>query len=339
MKKVVLKDIALHLGVSTALVSYVLNNQAEEKQVNKATAEKIRKAAKKLNYLPNHIAKSLKISKTHTIGLVVADINYRYSTGITGAIESEARKNNYTVIYGSSNEDEGKFGELINVFVNRRVDGLILVPVENSQSQIKLLQKADIPFILIDRLFPEIRTNYVALDNHKAAYRATEYLIRSGHKRIAMLNYRTSLYHLQERNRGYRDAMEKYKIKYNNEWLQEISHANTIEDVNSSLKNVMGFTKPCDAVFFATATLALNGLKFMNKNRINVPADISVFSFDESEAFELFYCPITYSRQPLVEMGIRAVHSLIDIMDNHKKINRQLTLDAELITGKSCKEQ
>jgi LacI family transcriptional regulator len=207
MKKILLKDIAQHAGVSTALVSYVLNGLAEEKQVNKVTAARIRQSAKKLNYLPNQIAQSLKRSKTNTIGLLVADVKYRYSTAITSAIESEAKRNNYTVIYGSSNEDLGKFEDLINVFVNRRVDGLILIPVENSQRQIKLLQKNDIPFVLIDRIFPEIAKNFIALDNYKAAYDATEHLIQSGHKRIAIVNYRSSLYNLQERNRGYASAL------------------------------------------------------------------------------------------------------------------------------------
>ncbi|MFD2145055.1 LacI family DNA-binding transcriptional regulator [Mucilaginibacter antarcticus] len=92
MKKVGLKDIAEHVGVSIALVSYVLNGQAEQKQVSKDNAAKIKKAAEELNYRPNQIAKSLKMLKTNTIGLVVADINYRFSTGITRAIEAEAKR-------------------------------------------------------------------------------------------------------------------------------------------------------------------------------------------------------------------------------------------------------
>ncbi len=93
MKRTLLKDIAKHVGVSTSLVSYVLNDQAVEKKGNKATAERFLLAAGELNYRPNQIAKSLKTNKTLTIGLVVADINYRFSTGITRAIEAEAKKN------------------------------------------------------------------------------------------------------------------------------------------------------------------------------------------------------------------------------------------------------
>lgn len=338
MKKILLKDIAQHAGVSTALVSYVLNGLAEEKQVNKVTAARIRKSAKMLNYLPNHIAQSLKTSKTNTIGLVVADIRYRYSTAITSVIESEAKKNNYTVIYGSSNEDLGKFEDLIKVFVNRRVDGLILIPVENSQRQIKLLQKNDIPFVLIDRIFPEIPTNFIALDNYKAAYDATKHLIKCGHKRIAIVNYRSSLYNLQERNRGYINALRDSGIKLNRPYMLEIDRFNAIEEVNSSIHRILAMPQPCDAIFFTTATLALHGLSYLNEKGVKVPDDISVFSFDESEAFKLFYCPVTHSVQPYGEMGIMAVQSLIGVIESQKNVKRQITFDARMINGKSCHE-
>jgi LacI family transcriptional regulator len=339
MKKALLKDIAEHAGVSTALVSYVLNGLAEEKQVNKVTAARIRKSAKKLNYRPNQIAQSLKTSKTNTIGLVVADIKYRYSTAITSVIEAEAKKNNYTVIYGSSNEDLEKFEDLINVFVNRRVDGLILIPVENSQRQIKLLQKNDIPFVLIDRIFPEIATSFVALDNYKAAYDATEHLIQSGHKRIAIVNYRSSLYNLQERNRGYASALTDNGIKINPAYMLEINRLNAMEEVNSSIDRILALAKPCDAIFFTTATLTLHGLSYLNEKGLKVPDDISVFSFDESEAFKLFYCPVTHSVQPYGEMGAMAVQSLVGVIESKKNVKQQITFDARMINGKSCHEK
>lgn len=337
MKKVNLKDIAEYVGVSTALVSYVLNGQAVEKQVNKLTAERITKAAQKFNYQPNQIAKSLKTQKTHTIGLVVADINFRFSTGITRSIEEEAKKNNYTVIYGSSNESAEKFAKLINVMVNHRVDGLILVPTEGSESEIEILRRSGIPFVLIDRHFPGIQCNYIALDNYKAAYNATCYLIDKGHKKIAFVNYRTTFFHLLERNRGYLNALENRGIEFNQSWLQLIDNGDGENNVAANLDEVVGGKEPCDAVFFATDTLTINGLKYFNKKKWSVPEKISVLSFDESDAFDLFYTPITFSKQPLVEMGSLAVNNLIKIMDGDDKL-KQVSLEARLVSGTSCRE-
>jgi LacI family transcriptional regulator len=338
MKKVVLKDIAQHVGVSTALVSYVLNGLAEEKQVGKEVAEKIRQAALELNYRPNQIAKSLKIRKTHTIGLVVADINYRFSYGITRAIEEEAKRRKYTVIFGSSNEDHEKFSEIVNVLVNRQVDGLILVPVENSENQIKSLQKSEVPFVLVDRNFPGIPTNFIAIDNHKASHKSTVHLIDTGHKRIGFINYKTSLFHLHERNNGYLTALKDHGIVFDPSWIQEVRDTHLQEDMEVAIDRLISLPEPCDAVFFATDVLAMKGLKYINQLKLNVPNTISVLSFDESEAFELFYCPITHARQPLEEMGKLAVDILVDLI-NHNKVLKQIYLESDFVVGQSCKER
>lgn len=337
MKKVILKDIAQHLGVSTALVSYVLNGQAEEKQVGKEIAAKIKIAAKELNYRTNQIARSLKIQKTNTIGLIVADINYRFSTGITRAIEAEARKKNYTVIFGSSDESCEKFNELINVLVNRQVDGLILVPVEGSENSITNLIKSEIPFVLIDRNFPNIVTNSIALDNYKAAYDSTLHLIKNGHKRIAFINLETTLFHLLERNRGYLTALQDNNLEFKPEWLIDIRANYYKADIQKAIKQIVSIDNKCDAVFFATDRLAISGLKQIISLKLKVPEQISVFSFDEAEAFELFSCAISHARQPLEKMGKMAVNTLIDLI-NHNKINNQIYFDTEFVIGKSCRE-
>lgn len=338
MKKVILKDIAQHVGVSTALVSYVLNGQAEEKQVGKEIAEKIKLAAIELDYRPNQIAKSLKTQKTHTIGLIVADINYKYSSGITRAIEAEAKRRSFTVIFGSSNENSEKFDELINVLINRQVDGLILVPVENSENSIRNLQKAEIPFVLIDRDIPNLLSNCVALDNYKAAYDSTMYLINNGHKRIAFLNYKTSLFNLLERNRGYLAALEDNGLQSSEKWMPKINAANYKSDVQKAINQIISKENNCDAVFFATDRLAIYGLKHINTIKLKVPEQISVFSFDDAEAFELFSCPITHARQPLEKMGQLAVNMLIEVINKHNKTINQVFLETAFFSGKSCRE-
>lgn len=336
-KRVSLSDVAQHLGVSTALVSYVLNDKAEEKRVGRDIAEKIRIAANELNYRPNHIAKSLKTNKTHTIGLVVADIKYYFTTGITRAIEAEAQKNNYTVIFGSSHEDHKKFDELISVFINRQVDGLILIAVENSESQIKSLLRNEIPFVLVDRSFPNINTNHILLNNYKAAFQCVDYLANRGYKRIGFINYKTSLFHLLERNRGYEAGLKNNNLPANPAWEREIREKHIMEDVENSINELISMSPACDAILFATDTLAINGLKHINHLKLKVPKDIAVISFDEAEAFELFNCSITHAKQPLEEFGRMAVATLIDIM-SHRNVNKQIYLESKIVVGKSCGE-
>src|SRR2546423_9040838 len=146
-KKTSLKDIAERVGVSTALVSYVLNNQ-KEGRISKTVAQKIRDTAKQLNYSTNQIAKSLKTNKTYTIGLIVSDISNPFSSSLARIIEDEAEKNNYTVIFGSSDESAERSWKLINVLLNRQVDGFIIASAENAESQIVYLKENEIPFVL-----------------------------------------------------------------------------------------------------------------------------------------------------------------------------------------------
>lgn len=336
-KRVSLSDVARHLGVSTALVSYVLNDKAEEKRVGKDIAAKIRITADELNYRPNHIAKSLKTNKTHTIGLVVADIKYHFTTGVTHAIEAEAQRKGYTVIFASCHEDYKKFDELIEVFINRQVDGLILIAVENSEPQIKYLIKNEIPFVLVDRSFPGIKTNHILLNNYNAAYRCIDYLAKRGYKRIGIINYETTMLHLRERNRGYAAAMKHNRLLINPAWEREVRKKSVMEDVANAIDLLTTMSPACDAVLFATDTIAINGLKQINHRRLRVPQDIAVISFDEVEAFQLFNCAITHAKQPLEEMGRMAVSALIDVFEN-KNVNTEVYLESKIVVGKSCGE-
>lgn len=333
MKKAGIKDVAQHVGVSIALVSYVLNGRAEEKQVGKEVAEKIKKAALELNYAPNQIAKSLKTQRTHAIGLVVADINYRFSSGITRAIEAEAKRKNFTVIYGSSNESKAKFDEIVNVLVNRQVDGLILVPVQHSEQTILDLKKSATPFILVDRDFPEIEAPCISLNNYKAAVDSVNYLVDKGHQRIAFINYESTLHNLKERDRGYHDAVTAHGLE---SFVYKVGPLHPKADTSKAISEITT-NRRCDAIFFATDRLAIFGLQQLNELNINIPKDISVFSFDAAEAFDLFYCPVTHASQPLEKMGKLAVNSLIDILNNHTA-TEQVHLETEFVIGKSCRE-
>ena len=173
-----------------------------------------------MNYRTNQIARSLKTNKTNTIGLILADIANPFSAALARVIEDVADKYGYTVIFGSSDENPEKYRKILDALVNRQADGLILSPPEHAQAQIKDLQQQQIPFVLIDRYFPGIETNYVVLDNYKAAFDATMHLIDCGHKRIGMINYASSLFHLQERTRGYQPALTKKVLLTKNNYLR-----------------------------------------------------------------------------------------------------------------------
>ncbi|QNL50566.1 substrate-binding domain-containing protein [Olivibacter sp. SDN3] len=332
-KKVSLKDIAKAVGVSTALVSYVLNNKEKEARVGKEIAEVIRKKAAELNYQPNQIAKSLKSGKSFTIGLIVADISNPFFANIARTIEDEAKKHNYTVIFGSSDENAEKSLDLINVLVKRQVDGFIIAPTEHSEPQINYLTESNIPFVLIDRYFPKVETNYVATDNFSAAYEATTHLINNGYKHIGMIAYKSGLIHMQERVRGYTTALKDAKAGAS--LLKEVDYNNVSLDVEKKIAELIHARQKIDALFFATNTLSIHGLKYLNKKQWKVPGDVAVVCFDEGDAFDFFYCPLTYVEQPLIRVGKEAVGLLIEQINDHVTEKKQLALASRLVVRAS----
>lgn len=337
-KKVSLKDIALKVGVSTALVSYVLNGKEKEARVGHDMAKKIRKTASDLNYQPNFIARSLKSGKTNTLGFIVADISNPFFSNLARIVEDEAKKMGYTVIFGSSDEQANKSESLINALMNRQVDGLIIAPAENTQDQIAELQKQEFPFVLIDRFFPGLKTNSIRSNNFGAAYEATDHLLANGYKKIGMLAYETTLFHMQERIQGYKAALKEHKIKFNKNWLCKIKHASLQKDVSQSISALIE-NKEVDAFLFATNTLAIEGLKQLNKKDIKVPDEIGIVAFDETDAFDLFYSPITYVKQNIGEIGKEAVKLLlINDKKDRKKIT-QVVVEAKLIIRRSSKKK
>ena len=207
-KRVSLKDVANHLGVSTALVSYVVNGKEKEARVGTEMAEKIRKAIAELNYQPNLIAKSLKSGRTNTIGLIVADISNPFFSNIARIIEDEAQKHGYVVIFGSSDESAKKSKDLVDVFLNRQVDAFIIAPAAGTEKQIKALQKRNVPFVLIDRYFHDVEADSVRINNFEAAGSAVQHLIKNKRSRIAMMAYDTDLPHMQDRKEGYKAALK-----------------------------------------------------------------------------------------------------------------------------------
>lgn len=332
-KKVSLKDIANKVGVSTALVSYVLNNQ-KEGRIGKEISAKIRSTALRMNYRPNQIAKSLKTNKTLTIGLIVANISNPFFSSLARIIEDEVNRANYTVLFGSSDENAEKFAKLIDTFLNRQVDGLVICPPENSEAQLQYLQKQGTPFVLVDRYFPSVNTSYVVLDNKDAAYRASKHFLDQGRKRVGLITYKTKLFHLLERKAGYLAALKEQGITFKKSWLKEVDISSNRTEIEEAVAQLLSLDPAVDAILFASNTIASCAVKFINTLPLKVPDQLAVICFDETDSLDLFYAPLTYVKQPLLEIGQMVSRILVENICTKPKIE-QVSMKAELIVRQS----
>jgi LacI family transcriptional regulator len=337
IKKVSLKDIAREANVSVATVSYVLNGKEKESRVSKEVAIKIKQIAADLNYEPNYLAKSLKSGNTQTLGLILADISNPFFANIARIVEDEARHNGYTVVIGSSDESAIKSGKLLNVLINRQVDGFIIISSENSEKQINFLIDKNIPFVLLDRYFPEIETNLVSIDHYQSAFDAGTHLINQGYERIGFIAYKSKLHHMEERVRGYADSLGANGVELNPNWLKKIKFDSIENEIETAIDKMVSGEAPVDAIIFSTYSLAVHGLKHIHKLDLKIPDDIAIVSFGQAEGFDLHYCPITYIWQPMQDLGKLAVNTLLHKIKNPAVALSQTLLQSKLVERESSR--
>ncbi|MDA3865468.1 MAG: substrate-binding domain-containing protein [Salinivirgaceae bacterium] len=316
-----MKDIAKELQVSTALVSYVLTGRENEKRVSIEMAEKIRKVAKDLNYKPSQLARSLRGGATMTIGLLLADIANPFFASLARIIEDEAAKRGYVVLIGSSDESAEKSASLLDTFIDRQVDGFIIVPTEGSKEQIESLMEKNNAIVLLDRYFPDLNTSHVCLNNYNAIAEATTHLIQKGHNKIVMFVYQSSQIPMQERVRGYVETMKGLNLERNIK-VVEVPYSFTKLEKERLIKMTLQNDINIDAVIFANNSLTIIGLYAIYQLGLKVPEEIAIIGFDGSEVFDFFYAPLTYVEQPLVEIGIKSVETLIGIIEGATEIKQ-----------------
>ena len=314
--KVSIKDIAARLGVSPAVVSLVINGKEKEARINKNTAQRIRDLAAELNYSPNQIAKGLKKGKSNIIGLIVADISNPFFARLTREIEDEAERFNYKIIIGSSDESAEKMASLTNIMKTYQVDGFILVPAENSEEQIKQLIENDYPAVLVDRYLPGIDSNCVLINNVQTANLGTNYLIKQGCRNIALFSYKSELQHFQERIKGFKDALKSSGLSFSKENIHFVRFENLYEDLKQGITKILKGSIMYDGIFFATDTLALNGIQILKNLDVDISSKFKILSFDENDTFEFLNFPIPHFAQPLKEMGKTAVNLLVNLIEN-----------------------
>jgi LacI family transcriptional regulator len=208
------------------------------------------------------------------------------------------------------------------------VDGLIIALPEHTEDQVQYLKDFNVPFVLIDRYYPSIQTNSVSINNFKAAQKAIQHLLENGHKRIGIISYQTSLFHLNERIRGAVDLLAE------NALIGKVRIDFINQDVIDSINGFLTDPNPVDAIFFTSNLLTISGLKYINSIGLKIPDQLAIVGFDETDAFDLFYSPVSYIKQPMIELGRESVKLLLDTIENNETI-QSVELEAELVIRSS----
>lgn len=312
---VTIKDIAKTLGLSTSTVSRALRDTHE---ISAATKKIVLAYAKEIGYQPNPIALSLKERRSKSIGVVVSEVaNSFFSQAING-IESIAYDRGYHVIISQTHESYDR--EVINVqhLASRSVDGLLVSLSSQTEdiSHLTSLHERGLPIVFFDRVADEIITHKVIANNQKGAYQATCHLINSGYKRIAHLTSSSHLSISIERLAGYEEALKENAIAVNPAYIKHCPHGGMIyEEMENAIKELLALDEKPDAIFVAGDRLSTGCLSVFKNLNINVPNDMAIAGFSNSDVLDLFNPSLTSVRQPAFEIGQLATQMLLQLIE------------------------
>lgn len=325
---VTLKDVANRAGVSTSLVSYVLNGK---KTVRPETHARIIKAVKELDYRPNLLARCLKTRESRTIGILVPDLSNVFYIEMIKGVEDIVNAAGYSTILCNSNNNYTRELQYISVLRSKNIDGLIYIGTGCDIDP--ELQKCDVPVVIIDRLTGH-ETYSVTTDNVTGGYLATEYLLRIGRRHIAFLGMNREANTIRDRYTGYRRALAEYNVEPDEKLYDEANVS--YESGYVSMCNMLEAAPYVDAVFASSDFLAFGAIRAVVDSKLTVPGDIAVVGYDDVSPSKYFIPALTTIHQPTVEMGEHAAQILVTLMRNGEVQENRIVLQPELMVRETA---
>jgi DNA-binding LacI/PurR family transcriptional regulator len=337
------RDVAKRAGVSTSTVSHVLNGT---RTVSDDLRARVLAAFEELNYEPNPFARSLKVKRSNTIGLVILDLANPFYTAVARGVEDVVREHGYALIIGNSDEEAAKEADYVRLLRARRVDGLLLMPSgERHEAFIKLV-RSQFPLVFVDRVIHGLDVSSVSIDSELAAHQMTEHLIGLGHRRIGIIAGPPWSSGMMERLAGYRRAILEHGLPIDEALvvsgsgtspadLAVLSAAGRGESGRIATEQMLALDEPPTALFATNNQLAVGAFAVLRRLGIRIPEDIALVGFDDFQWGDLVTPRITRVAQPTYEMGRTAAMTLIARIENPTAPSRRVILGAQLLIRES----
>ena len=327
-------DVANQAGVSKSTVSQYLSGRFGHMSLQ--TKEKIRLAIAELDYIPNPIARSLKSDKTKTIGVIVRDISGFNTSRILRGIDDFCKKNGYNVLIYNTDFDEVIERHSLITLKQLRVDGIIITSTGKNTDLIHEYLATGFPIVQFQLEYEHCHSNIVLSDYRGAAQKATEYLIKLGHQRIAFLTqpFAGNLSRT-ERYQGYCDALVTHNIQYDEHLIQYWRRDSGFQLLPSE---VLAKDNPPTAFFAQHLAITTDLLKQLHQSDIQIPQQVSVIGFDEIPMVEMFKVPVTALQQNPYKLGEESAKLLLDNLLT-KEINlefKKVIVPCDLVIRDSC---
>lgn len=331
-----LKDVAALAKVHPSTVSRVLRN-VENLKISEDTKVRIFKAIKELNYHPDQTARSLRLKKSFTIGLIIPNVASPYFIGIARSLDAECTKEGYTLIISDTNENQEKEIKAVYDLYSRGVDGLVIAPVQDSDEHIQDLIQRKFPFVLIDRYFEKYDTNAVICNDRDSSYKAVQDFIDLGHNTIGFISGRPNLYPVVRRLEGYSQALKENNLKFHQELV--FSSSPTLDNAYESMVKLMELTNPPTAILISGTIITLGVLRAIIEKKKSVPHDFSIIAFTDTIFASYFISPVSTVSHKVEDIGIKTFEILLKQMNSTDKLpNSKVIVETYFIDRNSTSQ-
>ncbi|MEI2279893.1 LacI family DNA-binding transcriptional regulator [Paenibacillus polysaccharolyticus] len=324
--KPTIRDVAREAGVSIATVSRVINGQDK---VKRETRELIQQTIEKLNFRPNHAARTMNRIQTKTIGLIVPHITSEFWAQFAEAIETSLWEQGYTLIIGFDNFTDAKQKAILEIFEQKEVDGIIMgyTPPFFIENQLDRIIHSGRPVVALNSSTPKIHS--VSVDRIRGLRNAINYLIQLGHRAIAYITY-------QEVPSDVMYVMSSSGIDTNDKLNVKVKMNDNFNEAGySAAKQLLNNQYHFSAVFCDNDLLAMGAIRAFHENGLNVPNDISVVGYDDIRASALYNPSLTTVKQPIEKLGQYLAEKIIKLVHGELGEPNNIVLPLELVKRES----
>jgi LacI family transcriptional regulator len=327
-----LEDIARLSDVSRSTVSRVINSNANVKE---ETRLKVLKVIQSINFEPNLAARGLATGRTNVIGVIIpARVSVIFSDPyfplFIQGVSTACNNRNYSVMLWLA-EPEYERRMISRILHNGLVDAVIVAKALIIDPIVDSLFESKMPFILIGR-HPTLDVDYLDVDNFQAGRKATLHLLRLGYKRIASITGPQDQVGGYDRYQGYLKALQDFDRPIRSELVVEGDF--TEEGGYNAMIRLI--TQKPDAVFVASDQMAYGVMRAIHESQLRIPEDVAVVGFDDLPSSSKTRPTLTTVRQPVAQMGTKAVELLINLIESDIKSTQQVIMDTELVVRESC---
>ncbi len=326
-----IKDIARELNVSATTVSRAINNT---KGISAETREQILNLCQQRGYRPNSAARSLILKKTNMIGLIIPDITNQYYSYISKGVSAFLEQKGYGLILCNSDRKKVNEKMYIQFLSERRVDGIILIPINPRREEYAFLIDHGIPLVLIDNHVNDLDVSFVTNDNYAGARKIISHMVRQGYRRIGVIMGDENSSASNSRLAAYIDILRENGAPVESDI---ILHSNAMFEDGFKLAPAL-LEKKVDAVFAINDVVALGVIKYCYLKGIRIPEDIGVAGYDDIEQGSMLPIPLTTVHQRKHTLGAKAAEILFEEINNPDFGKQKVILQPELVIRKSCRE-